>query len=440
MAMVTTGTRGVGPWPHGATNTTSPSPSASPAGVGTLDWRGASAHEADFAGARLPARDADALAVTSAEPDAARTIPPPVRLVLVVGLLYGFLVGISLLESGISFLGSDIQEDLFSSVSNPLAGLCVGILATVLAQSSSVTTSTIIGLVGSGLLGVDQAVPIVMGANIGTTVTNTLAALGHLRRPSEFKMAFAAATVHDFFNVLTVAVLLPIELTTHVLSKSAQAIGELLVGQGGAEYESPIKAIVKSPAEWVSTLWEKVGVSGTALGIVVIITGLALVFLALAFITKNMRSLVADRVERALNSLLSRGAGVAALLLGMVLTVAVQSSSITTSVMIPLAAAGVITLRNIYPVALGANVGTTITALLASLAAARPEALTVALVHTLFNVGGIMIFYPIPILREVPVRLAERLADVAMGHRSWVVGGVVITFLVIPAFGVIIFR
>ncbi len=362
------------------------------------------------------------------------------RLAIVIGLLYLFLVGISLLESGISFLGSDIQEDLFSSVSNPMAGLCVGILATVLAQSSSVTTSTIVGLVGSGFLGVDQAVPIIMGANIGTTVTNTLAALGHLRRPSEFKLAFAAATVHDFFNVLSVAVLLPIELTTHVLSRTAQAIGELLVGQGGADYESPIKVIVKTPAEWVTTAWEKVGVSGTALGIVVIVTGLALIFLALAFITKNMRSLVADRVERSLNSLLSRGAGLAALLLGLVITVAVQSSSITTSVMIPLSAAGVITLRNLYPVALGANVGTTITALLASLAAARPEALTVALVHTLFNVAGILIFYPVPVMREIPVRLAEGLAAIAARHRSWVVAYVVVTFLVIPAFGVFIFR
>ncbi len=369
-----------------------------------------------------------------------RPIPPAVRLVVVGGLLYFFLVGISLLESGISFLGSDVQETLFSSVSNPVAGLCVGILATVLAQSSSVTTSTIVGLVGTGLLGVDAAVPIIMGANIGTTVTNTLASLGHIRRVNEFKLAFAAATVHDFFNVLAVAVLLPLELVTGFLSKTAQAISDQLVGQGGAEYESPIKAVVKGPAASISSLWEQLGVSGTLLGVAVIVSGLALIFLALALITRNMRTLVADRVERSLNSLLSRGAGVAAIALGLVITIAVQSSSITTSVLIPLAASGVITLRNTYPVSLGANLGTTVTAVLASLATGRPEALTVALVHTLFNVAGIMLFYPIPVLREVPVRLAEGLAGIAVRHRSWVVAYVVIVFLVIPAFGVIIFR
>ena len=120
-----------------------------------------------------------------------------------------------------------------------------------------------------------------------------------------------------------------------------------------------------------------------------------------------MRKLVADRIEASLNRVLGKGAGTVAMLLGLVITISVQSSSITTSIMIPLAAAGVVTLRNIYPVTLGANVGTTITALLAALATSRPEALTVAIVHTLFNVGGIVLLYPMPYVRDIPIRLAE---------------------------------
>ena len=84
-------------------------------------------------------------------------------------------------------MGADTQERLFSAVSNPIAGLCVGILGTVLVQSSSASTSVIVGLVASGALGVEQAVPMVMGANIGTTVTNTLVSLGHVRQSAEFK-------------------------------------------------------------------------------------------------------------------------------------------------------------------------------------------------------------------------------------------------------------
>ena len=373
-----------------------------------------------------------------ADPD--RTLPGPLRALLVLALLYLFLVGIGLLETGINGLGSDLQEQLFSSVSNPIAGLCVGVLATVLAQSSSVTTATIVGLVGTGLLGVDDAVPMIMGANIGTTVTNTLASLGHLRRSSEFRPAFAAATVHDFFNVIAVAVLLPVELATGALSSAAEWLTERLVGSGGAEYESPIKNAVKAPVEALESVLDNTGLTGTALGVLLIGAGLVAIFLALGFITRNMRVLIADRVERSLNAMLSKGGGVTAIILGTVITVAVQSSSITTSIMIPLSAAGVLTLRNAYPVTLGANVGTTISALLASLATDRPEALTVALVHTLFNVSGILLLYPVPFLREIPIRLAERTAEVAARRKSVVLGYVVITFIVIPALGVIFLR
>jgi len=357
----------------------------------------------------------------------------------VLSLLYLFLVGIAVLENGISSLGEGVQESLFSSVSNPLAGLFVGILATVLVQSSSVSTATVVGLVGSGLLSVDDAVPVIMGANIGTTVTSTLAALGHVRRPQEFRGAFAAATVHDFFNVLTVLILLPIELATGVLARSATWLSDHLVGQDGASFESPIKKAVKAPSEAIIDL-VATGPSGTLLGVVLIALAMAMIFVALAFITKNMRVLVADRIERSVSELLERGGGTAAIVLGMVITIAVQSSSITTSVLVPLAAAGIISTRNVYPVTLGANVGTTATALLAAMAASRGEAVTIALVHTLFNLAGILLFYPVPALRAVPVRLADRMAETATKRRSMVLAYVIVVFLVVPAFGVLLLR
>jgi sodium-dependent phosphate cotransporter len=102
-------------------------------------------------------------------------------------------------------------------------------------------------------------------------------------------------------------------------------------------------------------------------------------------------------------------------------------------------AAGVLTLENAYPVTLGANVGTTVTALLASVAADRPEALTIALVHTLFNLTGILIFYPVPALRHVPIRLATGLAKVAAEKKRIVVAYVVGMFVVLPIVGIAVF-
>ena len=371
---------------------------------------------------------------------AEREMPTGARAALVVALIYIFLVGVSSLEAGIKIMGADTQERLFSAVSNPIAGLCVGILGTVLVQSSSASTSVIVGLVASNALGVDQAVPMIMGANIGTTVTNTLVSLGHVRQSAEFKRAFAAATVHDFFNVLAVSILLPIELIFRPISGTAKWVSELLVGSSGTEWKSPVKKWVKEPVGWLKDLWDQLGASGNVKGALMVATGLAIVLVALVLVTKNMKALVAARIERSLNAILGKAGGFVALVVGILVTIAVQSSSITTSILIPLSAAGVLTLRNAYPVTLGANVGTTITALLAALAASSPDSLTVALTHTTFNVVGILLLYVLPFAREVPVLAANRMVDIAVRRRVLAVCYVVFLFIVAPLLGVAILR
>lgn len=362
------------------------------------------------------------------------------RAALVVALLYLFLTGVELLSGGFKTMGAGFVDGLFEGVSNPVAGLFVGLLATVLVQSSSVSTSVIVGLVASGVVGADEAVPMIMGANLGTTVTNTLASLGHMRRDMEFRRAFAAATVHDFFNILAVIVFLPLELATGYLSSTAGWITEQVIGSSGAEFNSPLKAAVKMPAGWVKDLLSGVGAGGNWMGGLMILIGLVFIFLSLAYITRNMRLLVADRVEAAINRTLGAGSGLVAILLGAIITVSVQSSSITTSVLVPLAASGVLTLENIYPVTLGANVGTTVTALLAALATGNPAAVTVAVVHTLFNLSGIALFYPIRALRRIPLRLAAGLADVAAERRSTAIVYALGMFVVIPLIGVMVLR
>ena len=361
-----------------------------------------------------------------------REIPTLVRAILVLALLYLFLTGVELLGGGFKSLGKDLVDGLFKGVSNPIGGLFVGLLATVLVQSSSVSTSVIVGLVASGVVGTGDAVPMIMGANLGTTVTNTLASLGHVRHDIEFRRAFAAATVHDFFYILAVIVFLPIELATGYLSESASWLTDKIIGSSGAEFKSPLKAAVKLPATWIKELLSSIGAQGDVKGGLMIVLGLIFIFLALAYITKNMRLLVADRVEVAINRALSAGSGIVAILIGTLITISVQSSSITTSVLVPLAASGVLTLENIYPVTLGANVGTTVTALLASLATGSPAAVTVALVHTLFNISGILAFYPISNLRKLPIKMANKLSDIAAERRSLALMYALTMFVIIP--------
>lgn len=355
------------------------------------------------------------------------------RLLLALLFLYLFLVGVKALEEGISSFGDDLVDRVFSSVANPIAGLAAGVLATVLVQSSSVTTATIVGLVGAGVLSVEAAVPMVMGANIGTTVTNTLASLGHVRQGAYFQRAFAAATMHDYFNILTVLVLLPLEVAFGLITRIATWLsGPIVTWLPDVETgDSPVKEAIKLPVTWLTDTIETLD-WGAAEGPILLGVGLMAIFASLWMITRQMKVVMSGRIENAINGLLGKGAGVAALVVGLVMTVAVQSSSITTSLLVPLVAAGVLTLRNAFPVTLGANVGTTVTALLASIAADSSDALVIALAHVSFNVIGILIVYPWPRLRQIPLDLAERTARAAVRRKSVVAAYVIGVFIVFP--------
>ena len=145
------------------------------------------------------------------------------KLLAVFGLLFVFLVGVRGLGSGFRLLGEDLIQSFFTATENPFMGLLVGLLATTVVQSSSVTTAMIVGLVAApeNPLPLLNAVPMVMGANIGTTVTATIVALGHIGRREEFERAFPVAICHDVFNYIAVLVLLPLEMFTGFLQSTA---------------------------------------------------------------------------------------------------------------------------------------------------------------------------------------------------------------------------
>ena len=128
------------------------------------------------------------------------TIKILLKSVGIFSALYLFLVGIAGMSSAIKRMGSDFAETVLTTTSDPFIALFIGIFATVLFQSSSTTTSLIVGMVSSGSLTIASSIPMIMGANIGTTVTNTIVSVGHINKGTEFKRAFAASTVHDFFN------------------------------------------------------------------------------------------------------------------------------------------------------------------------------------------------------------------------------------------------
>ncbi|TRY98512.1 hypothetical protein DNTS_014641 [Danionella cerebrum] len=183
-------------------------------------------------------------------------------------LLYGFVCSLDVLSSAFQLAGGKVAGDVFRDsviLTNPVAGLMVGILVTVLVQSSSTSTSIVVSLVSSGLLEAQSAVPIIMGSNIGTSVTNTIVALMQAGERSEFERAFAGATVHDCFNWLSVLVLLPLESTTGLMNFLSRSTVRSFQKHAQAQSPELLKALTEPLTSLIIQL-EKSVITGLALG------------------------------------------------------------------------------------------------------------------------------------------------------------------------------
>ncbi|MEU3497016.1 hypothetical protein ABZ747_26430 [Kitasatospora cineracea] len=148
----------------------------------------------------------------------------------VAGLIYLLICAVSIISRGFAGLGGDAAHTMFAFAANPWVGLSVGVLGTVLIQSSTTTTAIAVTAVGSGALPIEGAVPIILGANVGTTVTTSLVALTFIGNRTEFRRALGASTVHDFYNWLALLLFFPVELIWHPLQRISRALTDALYG------------------------------------------------------------------------------------------------------------------------------------------------------------------------------------------------------------------
>lgn len=390
------------------------------------------------------------------------TQPGPVRIGAVIMKTLFALFMVYLLITSVSMVGTDFKwasggssaaKAIFAFAINPFVGLILGIFATALVQSSSTVTSVIVGLVASGSVGVSTAVPMIFGANIGTTVTNTIVSLGHITRPQEFRRAFEAATVHDVFNFLAVAIFLPLE----VLARSIWGVGLLeglthpiaiaLAGTGTSSTAdsvsgfNPIKDATKVVIDFFYHHDKKTDIDTGILaslgnlwgGITMVAIAITTIFGSIWALGKFLKSNLTGRAEKVFHAAVGRGP-ISGIVSGTVVTVMVQSSSTTTSLVIPMAGAGIMKLEQVYPFTLGANIGTCITALVASMgASSHPEAgLQIALVHLCFNTFATILIYGVPLLRKIPLWGARRLADLAIYNRVLAIAYILIVYFALP--------
>ena len=507
--------------------------------------------------------------------------------------LFFFLVALAIMGDGFKAVGGKQSGELFTSINNPIAGLMVGVLATVLVQSSSTTTSVVVSATAAGVLDVQTGVPIIMGANIGTSVTNTIVSIGFANDHTNYERAFSGATVHDMFNFLGVIVWLPVDqiinainggngglfalivaaivpadlaesedddlfikkavadISKKVISINKDIIKDyasgapetfcannpgivypmkekkacldsviaipdfsaslpvdnpsyLLTGfaekgsfncqcnssainsagtgaitgtvydaykSGKGKCKTSIKWDFCTAGKYNTTLFVQdyginvseyvtrstlhaqtffdnartvkagdlfdAGYSDVEIGVISLVISLIILIACLVGIVKTMQSIIAGPAEKYVVAGLNYnfpGGGYLAILIGAGLTLLVQSSSITTSILTPMVAIGTLTLENMFPFTVGANLGTTGTGLIAGFADGDKDGIQIALCHFFFNLFNTLLWFPAPIMRGVPLAAARFLGKMAAAYRLFPVIYILIVFVTYPLF------
>lgn len=421
------------------------------------------------------------------------------RICLVLLCLFLFISSLDLLATSGRLLAGKHAGSVFADstiLNNPIVGVMIGVLVTVLMQSSSTTTSIIVGLVAAEFISVRHAIPMVMGANIGTSVTNTIVSITQMVNREEFRRAFACAVVHDFFNWFSVIVFFVLEMTTGYLYNLTLAIvNSLSLSQrdkppqllkalttpftklivqidkkvlkgwslNDPHYEnvttllkSNCKRIVPYSSDPLVTeyvnqtekyqcgyMFANIGIADSWSGLVLLLLSVTTLTLCLISLVKTLNSLMREKMASWLTKTINADlpyfpwlTGYLVMLVGAGITFLVQSSSVFTATLTPLVGAGMVTLERAYPLTLGSNIGTTTTGLLAALAAdseSLKPALQIALCHLFFNISGILLFYPIPFMRW-PVPLSLMMGNIVAKYRWFAFVYLIVAFFLLPLY------
>jgi sodium-dependent phosphate cotransporter len=335
-----------------------------------------------------------------------------------------FMFSIDLLTMSMVKLNNNLAEELFQATNNPFVGLFVGLLITALVQSSSMVTSMIVAVVASGNLTLMQAVPLVMGANVGTTLTSTLVAFSYIMKKGEFKRALNAGVVHDIFNILTVMILFPLEIYLNFLSRSASFLTNTFF-DANTKFtgEYTYNVLFTRPL----TTWLVDFLNSPIFGLIL---SILLVFFSIKFLSDTVfRTFISTNFEKVSRQMFKLP--YVSFMYGLFFTAAVQSSTVTTSLIVPAVANRKVSLSKVFPFIIGANLGTTITAVIASIYKTE-AAISIAIVHILFNFFGALVFLPFPGLRNIPVKLATFLGDQSIKRKFIGFAYILLTFFIIP--------
>uniref|UniRef100_A0A914DIV8 Sodium-dependent phosphate transporter n=2 Tax=Acrobeloides nanus TaxID=290746 RepID=A0A914DIV8_9BILA len=414
-------------------------------------------------------------------------------IVFILLMIFAFICSLSLMADSLKLIGGrGIGSVIKSSniIKNPVSASMVGMLITVVLQSSSTLTSVLVGMIAGGLITVHQAIPIMLGAEIGGSLSNVLISLTLSDNRDQFRRAFAAVTLSDVFNFLSYFIFLPLEMAFGLIEKTS---GLLVLPFSRFKSEDIITLnLITDPIVHyiiqvnddainnlaISTinLSNYTNIDDTAtfifrcvnltthqhfsnchhfhifmystwsdltIGIILFIASLITFTLFMFGIVKLMKELFAGN-EIWMRKLVSKNfpkpfgflTDYFLIIIGCVIVMIMRSSGVFRTVLTPLVGIGVVSLEKLYPLTIGGHIGTTFTSILAALTADPAkinETLQMALAQTIFNVFGALLFFPIPFMRTIPIHMATKLGNVVAKYRWFALVYILMVFVVVPS-------
>ena len=349
-----------------------------------------------------------------------------VRLILILAVgIFLFISSLEGVKSGFKIIFAEWQKGILGMITAntaPLTGLAIGILGTALVQSSSaVVAATMVSMSGMVAIGLPLeaamrfGVPMVLGANIGTTVTNTIVIFGVKRGMTnqEFGETIPGVIVDDVYEALTISLFFIVEMTTGLISNTVLVLGDFLTQTLGLEEafaafdKTIIDIVIKEPI--VTPLKNMVtGLFGVRVGgVLLFIIWFAVIVFSMGLITKGLENLIQtdweDKVKAAFSS---PGRG---FLTGFSITWLVGSSSIGSSLIVPFLATKVVDVKKAYPYLVGCNIATTVDlSQIYGYIAGGVVGVMLGSAHVMLNIMALLLWLVSP-LRFVPVAVAEEI-------------------------------
>ena len=345
------------------------------------------------------------------------------RVIYILLSLALFLFAINMIVASLGSYAIDFEESILSYALDPFIGLFIGLLVTAVIQSSSTTSTMVVAMVATGTLTIEEAIPIIMGANVGTTLTSTIVALGFISDKRAFRKAVSAGVIHDFYNIILVLILFPLEYYYSFLSRFSIQLNELIVGTRSFDSTKEVNGFLDfGISDGIVNLVQN--------KVVLMVLSFIMLFVSIKLLTSFIKStIIGDSKNRLRRFVFNKP--IKSFGWGVLITAATQSSSVFTSLLVPLVATEKVRLKNAFPFIIGANLGTTLTALIA--ASFNSEvAMSIALAHLIFNLTGASLFMSISILRKSLVNFTRKFSIAMTYNRIVGLLYIVVTFFLLP--------